>query len=55
MLYVVGGDDGSASLGTVETYDPNLNVWTVLSGRLNIARCYCGVALIDCIAQTANT
>ncbi|CUT99669.1 kelch protein 3 [Echinococcus multilocularis] len=55
MLYVVGGDDGSASLDTVETYDPNLNVWTVLSGRLNTARCYCGVALIDCVAQVANT
>ncbi|KAL5103335.1 Kelch-like protein 3 [Taenia crassiceps] len=55
MLYVVGGDDGSTSLDTTETYDPNLNAWTVLSGRLNIARCYCGVALIDCIAQAANT
>ncbi|KAH9281829.1 Kelch-like protein 3 [Echinococcus granulosus] len=55
MLYVVGGDDGSASLDTVETYDPNLNAWTVLSGRLNTARCYCGVALIDCVAQVANT
>lgn len=55
MLYVLGGDDGSANLDSVETYDPNLNTWTLLSGRLNIARCYAGVALVDCIAQATKT
>nr|CDS32163.1 kelch protein 3 [Hymenolepis microstoma] len=54
MLYVVGGDDGTANLDTVETYDPNLNTWTLISGRLNIARCYAGIALVDCIVQMNN-
>ncbi|VUZ49889.1 unnamed protein product [Hymenolepis diminuta] len=54
MLYVVGGDDGTANLDTVETYDPNLNTWTLLPGRLNIARCYAGIALVDCVVQTNN-
>lgn len=54
MLYVVGGDDGTANLDTVETYDPNLNTWTLLPGRLNIARCYAGIALVDCVVQMNN-
>ncbi|VDO08578.1 unnamed protein product [Rodentolepis nana] len=55
MLYVVGGDDGTANLDTVETYDPNLNTWTLISGRLNIARCYAGIALVDCVVQANNS
>ncbi|VDD82369.1 unnamed protein product [Mesocestoides corti] len=55
MLYVVGGDDGTANLDSVETYDSHLNIWTLLSGRLNTARCYAGVALIDSASPISNS
>ena len=28
LLYAAGGNDGSASLQTVERYDPHINKWT---------------------------
>ena len=46
-LYVVGGDDGSSNLGSVEVYDPKSNTWTLLSSSMMTGRSYAGVAVID--------
>lgn len=47
LLYVVGGDDGSSNLGSVECYDPKSNVWNMLPSSMMTGRSYAGVAVID--------
>ena len=47
LLYVVGGDDGSSNLGSVECYDPKSNVWTLLTSSMMTGRSYAGVTVID--------
>jgi hypothetical protein len=37
-LYVVGGDDGSSNLASVECYDPKTNQWTLLSASMMTGR-----------------
>lgn len=46
-LYVVGGDDGSSNLGSVECFDPKANSWTLLSSSMTTGRSYAGVTVID--------
>lgn len=46
-LYVVGGDDGSSNLGSVECFDPKSNTWTLLSSSMMTGRSYAGVTVID--------
>jgi len=46
-LYVVGGDDGSSNLSSVEYYNPKSDSWTMLSSCLVIGRSYAGVCVID--------
>lgn len=46
-LYVVGGDDGSSNLASVECYDPKTNQWTLLSASMMTGRSYAGVTVID--------
>jgi kelch-like protein 2/3 len=47
LLYVVGGDDGSSNLGSVEVYDPKNDTWTLLANTMMMGRSYAGVAVID--------
>ena len=47
FLYVVGGDDGSSNLGSVEVYNPKLDTWTLLPCAMMTGRSYAGVAIID--------
>ena len=47
FLYVVGGDDGSSNLASVECYDPKTNLWTLLSASMMTGRSYAGVTVID--------
>lgn len=47
LLYVVGGDDGSSNLASVEVYNPKTDCWTMLSSCMSIGRSYAGVAIID--------
>jgi kelch-like protein 2/3 len=47
MLYVVGGDDGSCNLASVEVYNPKTDVWSMLPSSMGIGRSYAGVAIID--------
>ena len=47
LLYVVGGDDGSSNLSSVECYSPKSDTWTMLLSSLTIGRSYAGVAVID--------
>ena len=47
LLYVIGGDDGSSNLGSVEYYNPKLDTWTVLSSAMTTGRSYAGVTVID--------
>lgn len=47
LLYVVGGDDGSSSLASVEVYSPRTDTWTTLPTCMGIGRSYAGVAIID--------
>ena len=46
-LYVVGGDDGSTNLGSVEMFDPVANQWTMLKCTMMTKRSYAGVAVIE--------
>ena len=47
MLYVIGGDDGSSNLGSVEYYNPKLDTWTMLTTSMATGRSYAGVCTID--------
>ena len=47
LLYVVGGDDGSSNLSSVEVYCPKTDAWSMLSSFMTIGRSYAGVAIID--------
>ncbi|ELW72180.1 Kelch-like protein 2 [Tupaia chinensis] len=47
LLYVVGGDDGSCNLASVEYYNPTTDKWTVVSSCMSTGRSYAGVTVID--------
>jgi len=47
LLYVVGGDDGSANLSSVEVYNPKSDTWSMLPAAMGTGRSYAGVAIID--------
>ena len=38
LLYVVGGDDGSSNLNSVEYYNPQTDSWIALSTTMEVAR-----------------
>uniref|UniRef100_A0A672GVX6 Uncharacterized protein n=1 Tax=Salarias fasciatus TaxID=181472 RepID=A0A672GVX6_SALFA len=42
LLYVVGGDDGSCNLASVEFYNPNSDKWTLLPTCMSTGRSYAG-------------
>ena len=46
-LYIIGGDDGSQNLTSVEVYDPATDTWTELDANLTMGRSYTGVCVID--------
>lgn len=43
LLYVVGGDDGSCNLASVEFYNPVSDKWTLLPTCMSTGRSYAGV------------
>lgn len=43
VLYVVGGDDGSCNLASVEFYNPNSDKWTLLPTCMSTGRSYAGL------------
>ena len=47
LIYVIGGDDGSSNLSSVECYNPKTDTWTLLTTSLAIGRSYAGVSVID--------
>lgn len=47
QLYVVGGDDGTSNLSSVEVYNPKTNTWAMLGSSMGIGRSYAGVVIID--------
>lgn len=42
VLYVIGGDDGSCNLASVEFYIPNTDKWTLLPTCMSTGRSYAG-------------
>ena len=38
LLYVVGGDDGSSNLNSVEYYNPQTDTWITLQTTMEVAR-----------------
>jgi len=42
LLYVVGGDDGSCNLASVEYYNPITDKWTLLPTSMSTGRSYAG-------------
>lgn len=42
LLYVVGGDDGSCNLASVEYYNPITDKWTLLPTNMSTGRSYAG-------------
>lgn len=55
LLYVVGGDDGSSNLASVEVYSPRTDTWTTLPTCMSIGRSYAGVAIIDKPVASTST
>ena len=47
LLFVIGGDDGSSNLGSVEYYSPKSDTWTMLTNCMTTGRSYAGVCVID--------
>lgn len=47
LIYVVGGDDGTTNLNSVEVYDPTANTWSMLPACMGIGRSYAGIAIIN--------
>ena len=47
LLFVIGGDDGSSNLGSVEYYNPKTDKWTLLVSSMTTGRSYAGVCVID--------
>lgn len=43
VLYVVGGDDGSCNLASVEFYNPASDKWTLLPTCMSTGRSYAGL------------
>jgi kelch-like protein 2/3 len=47
LIFVIGGDDGSSNLCSVEYYDPKLDEWAMLPSAMTTGRSYAGVCVID--------
>ena len=47
VIYVIGGDDGTSNLASVEMYNPKTDTWSVLAANMTIGRSYTGVCVID--------
>lgn len=47
VLYIIGGDDGTTNLSSVEVYTPETDTWRILGASMTIGRSYAGVAIID--------
>lgn len=47
LLYVIGGDDGSCNLSSVEYYDPAADKWSLIPTNMSNGRSYAGVSVID--------
>ena len=45
-VVVVGGEDGGASLNSIEIYDPSADTWTTSGSTLSTWRSLCGTALL---------
>jgi kelch-like protein 17 (actinfilin) len=49
LVYAFGGNDGSASLNSVERYDPKSNKW-ILVTAMNNRRSSVGGAVLECLS-----
>lgn len=43
LLYVIGGDDGSCNLSSVEYYDPATDKWSLIPTNMSNGRSYAGM------------
>ena len=48
MIYSLGGNDGSASLNSMEKYDSKMNKW-VLVTAMNSRRSSVGASVLECL------
>lgn len=46
LLYVIGGDDGSCNLSSVEFYNPATDKWSLIPTNMSNGRSYAGKSLI---------
>ena len=42
LLYVIGGDDGSCNLSSVEYYNPAIDKWSLIPTNMSNGRSYAG-------------
>ncbi|CAI6370262.1 unnamed protein product [Macrosiphum euphorbiae] len=47
LLYVIGGDDGTSTFDSVESYNPKTKTWTMVTTSLNNARTAAGIVAIE--------
>ena len=45
LLYVIGGDDGSCNLSSVEFYNPATDKWSLIPTNMSNGRSYAGQSL----------
>lgn len=43
LLYVIGGDDGSCNLSSVEFYNPATDKWSLIPTNMSNGRSYAGI------------
>lgn len=49
LLYVIGGDDGSCNLSSVEFYNPATDKWSLIPTNMSNGRSYAGEHLaVNC-------
>lgn len=48
LLYVIGGDDGSCNLSSVEFYNPATDKWSLIPTNMSNGRSYAGESEVLC-------
>lgn len=51
LFYVIGGDDGHVNLSSVEIYNPQRNMWTLLPSFLSESRSYLAAVVVEKLSK----
>lgn len=54
LLYVIGGDDGSCNLSSVEFYNPAADKWSLIPTNMSNGRSYAGGSERICVCEALS-